>query len=185
MSRAAIYALSRLGVQTIIIYNRSRKNAEKLVDDIVARKSTAGSGLSALTLPTPTFHIIDSLGTRASELLLNCPTIIIDCLPHSNRTVGSSLKSSRSDAGCISLSVPEQWMSSQTGGVYLQLAYNTEAPSAVLCQVANKGPRGWIGVSGLEIFFEVAVAQFEYWCGRRAPRGIMQNALLEGFRSAN
>lgn len=55
----------------------------------------------------------------------------------------------------------------------LDLVYRP--PSTRLLEIAAK--RGFIAISGMEVFLEQGIAQWEIWMGRRAPRAAMHKAL--------
>ena len=173
MSRAAVYAAIQCGVQSILIWNRTRSHAWAVAEHF--RRN-----VDEFHPLVPTFDVFESLSEPWPRDHKQ-PTIVIDCLPYPIESLDSLTTTSPDleTAADTQFKIPDRWMRSPNGGVYLQLAYNTPLPSPVMCQIALKGYRGWVGVSGLEIFLEVAMAQFEYWCGRRAPRSIMRTALLK------
>ncbi len=77
--------------------------------------------------------------------------------------------------------VPMSWMSSPTGGVYLEMSYKPPLPSEQLRRVHTLADRRWLGISGLEVLPEQAYAQFELWTGRKAPRAKMKDAMIKSF----
>lgn len=173
MSRAAVYAAVRCGVQSIFIWNRTYRNACVVAEQFRRQ-------IAEFHPLVPKVDVLESLSEPWPRDRKQ-PTIIIDCLPYPTAALDSSTTMSPDldTATAAQFKIPDRWMRSPHGGVYLQLAYNTPRPSPVMCEVALKGYRGWLGVSGLEIFLEVAMAQFEYWLGRRAPRSVMRSTLLK------
>ncbi|KAL2835656.1 hypothetical protein BJY01DRAFT_252461 [Aspergillus pseudoustus] len=165
MARAAVYALLRQGIRTILIYNRTYDHALNLVSHFEAiqiqPKRTKISALRSPHEPWPNG--------------LHLPTVIVNCSP----TPGDRIRTGPIEIGRPKLEpavpVPPAWLQSPTGGVYLELAYNSTLPSSELLRICSRP--GWIGVTGLEIFIETASAQFEFWTGRRAPTYVMRSSL--------
>ncbi|KZV97983.1 Pentafunctional AroM protein [Exidia glandulosa HHB12029] len=66
------------------------------------------------------------------------------------------------------------------GGVVVDMAYAPlETPLLKLAKAA--GP-GWKTVPGIEVLLEQGYRQFEMWTGRKAPRGVIQDAVIQGYR---
>jgi shikimate 5-dehydrogenase len=187
MARAAVYAALRSGIRTVCIYNRTVEHAEKLVADITAdsqspHPSWAHTDAEVFRPPPPPLHfeILDSHESPWPKNI-HLPTIVVNCTPIPSTVIQPSppaIPASNPDQSLrTAVSVPSAWLRSPTGGVYLELAYNSTTPSPELYRICSEKNRGWIGVSGLEIFVEVASAQFELWTGRRAPKCVMNQQL--------
>lgn len=187
MARAAVYAALRSGIRTICIYNRTVEHAEKLVADMTAdshspHPSWAPSDSEAFRPPPPPlrFEILESHESPWPKSM-RLPTVIVNCTPIPSTVIQPSppaIPASNPDQSLKpAVSVPNSWLRSPTGGVYLELAYNSTTPSPELYRICSERNRGWIGISGLEIFVEVASAQFEFWTGRRAPKCVMNEQL--------
>lgn len=176
MSRAAIYGILQLGVRNIIIYNRTKANAEKLIAHYQGLLDDKAKGRpSPLTIPVAgevpvRFHAIASLDEPWPEGYTQ-PTIIVSCIP--THRIG--------DNPSPEFVLPEHWLQSSTGGVVMEVAYrNIRTP--LLEQIRSKAAQGWVTMDGLDLLPEQAFAQFELFTGRRAPRRLMRAEVLKGYR---
>jgi shikimate 5-dehydrogenase len=98
MARAAVYACVQAGVKNICVFNRTEANARRLVDYFATvYPHLRLAVLPTLTTPWPTD--------------LSQPTIIVSCIP--------AHKVGERDAP--DLLVPEQWLGSPTGGVFVEV----------------------------------------------------------------
>lgn len=169
MARAALYAMLQVGVQNIILYNRTLANAEKLAKHFsqLLQKpefQTLGAGKDTR------FHILHDVHTaRPPEF--NLPTIIISCIP--THRIG--------DVPAPDFTVPKEWLGSRTGGVIIELGYKT-LDTPLLAQARREASRGWVALTGLDLLPEQGFAQFELFTGKRAPRKIMRRDLLRAYR---
>jgi shikimate 5-dehydrogenase/shikimate kinase len=186
MARAAIYAMTRLGIEHICIYNRTCEHALDVASHF-GRQSRSGapnpSPFAEKHPRTASIIIIDSLDDPWPSNL-RFPTVIINCSP----VPSDSIQPQTSQHNRIpelepAVSIPNAWLKSPTGGVYLELAYNSSTPSPELVRICSEEHRGWIGVPGLEIFLEVAAAQFQFWTGRTAPKCSMKKKLDQYLRT--
>jgi shikimate 5-dehydrogenase/shikimate kinase len=172
MARAAVYALLQLGVKDVVIYNRTPKNAEKLVTHfktLTSDPSVAKLFPSFVQASQPNFQIIESSRDPWPENL-RAPTIIVSCIPT------DSIENTPSPQ----FTLPEQWMQSSTGGVVIELAYRT-LNTPLMKQVCEKASSSWVCMDGLDLLPEQAFAQFELFTGRRAPRKIMRENVLRSW----
>ncbi|KAM0554882.1 hypothetical protein ACHAPJ_006617 [Fusarium lateritium] len=171
MARAAIYAMIRSGIKNICIYNRTYQHAVDLVEHFHSQ-TDGRDGL------TPTISSLQSLDDPWPSNL-RFPTVIVNCspIPGDKITLNHPSSYNGSSVGAKpAVSIPDAWLQSPTGGVYMELAYNSLTSSPELVRIACDD-KGWVGVAGLEIFLEVASAQFEFWTGRRAPQHYMKEGL--------
>lgn len=99
VARAAAYALIRLGLKTIFIHSRSRLKSERLVKQFEGRLSDT------------TFRIIDSKEDQWPEDA-SLPTIIVSCV--TTRDINGKCS--------VDTSLPENWLSSPTGGVAIEVS---------------------------------------------------------------
>ena len=109
MARAAIYACVQVGIQNICIFNRTRENAHKLAE-YYNHLSTSGwkESLSLSVLET-----LDSPWPAQ----LRQPTVIVSCIaPDTPAT----------------FSIPEQWLCSKTGGVFIEVRVSLNLLDSVL-----------------------------------------------------
>ncbi|KAK8252450.1 quinate repressor [Phyllosticta capitalensis] len=168
MARAAVYALIHMGVRTIYIYNRTKSNAQLLAEHFRAQHQ---SGLAALAQrELPEFCLLDSVGDPWPISRHSYPTIVVSCIP--THAVG--------DSPAPYFTLPQQWMGSKTGGVVLELGYKT-LNTPLLQQVRAASKSNWVAMDGLDLLPEQGFAQFELFTGRRAPRRLMREKVLECF----
>lgn len=176
MSRAAVYGMLQLGVRNVVIYNRTKTNAEKLIthyqglldDKVKGRPSPLAISVSN-DMPVR-FHTIAARNEVWPEGFQQ-PTIIISCIP--THRIG--------DNPSPEFTLPEHWLQSPTGGVVMEVAYrNIRTP--LLEQIRGKAVQGWVTVDGLDLLPDQAFAQFELFTGKRAPRRLMRAEVLKGYR---
>jgi shikimate 5-dehydrogenase/shikimate kinase len=181
MARAAIYAMIRAGIRRICIYNRTHRNALDVVNHFQKLCNEEVNNDEANTLQFEYKNtVITALKTLAdpwpSEL--RYPTVIVNCSPVPGDTITIASPNRQGSLGQEpAVSIPDAWLTSPTGGVYMELAYNSITSSSELLRICAEDNTGWVGVAGLEIFIEVASAQFEFWTGRRAPKHLMKERL--------
>ncbi|KAL1887375.1 hypothetical protein Sste5346_010255 [Sporothrix stenoceras] len=192
MAQAAVYALIRLGVKTIFIYNRTLTNAEKLVrqfngqsfsvhnmdlmaDNTEERRpgtdssssSNSNSGSGSVTPPIRktgpvAVHAMPSIDEPWPAGIAP-PTIVVACIA----------RVSKDGVPVPDIVLPESWLSSPTGGVVVELAYNP-IDTPLIQQVRSLSRQGWIPVHGLQVLPEQGFAQFELFTGRKAPEFTMR-----------
>jgi len=160
-SRAALYALYRIGVVNIFIYNRTRQKALSLAEefnklDPVFRVEVLESLASPLPTRTP-------------------PTIIISTIP--------AVSTTSSDPTQIDVGLSAELFSA-AGGVAVELAYKPRI-TRLLALAEQKKHLGWVGVEGIEVLLEQGYEQFKLWTGRRAPRRAVREKVLEIYESAS
>ncbi|KAJ4005894.1 hypothetical protein NW752_001136 [Fusarium irregulare] len=126
MARAAAYAFIRLGIKTIVIHNRTRSRAEELVKHFMDQsKATSQRAEASLTvsqrssqspdrMADPVFRILGSKDDLWPEDL-SLPTVIVSCIPTKDVDGKSS----------VNTSLPDNWLSSPTGGVVIEVSTNT------------------------------------------------------------
>ncbi|KAH7079902.1 type I 3-dehydroquinase-domain-containing protein [Paraphoma chrysanthemicola] len=169
MARATVYAFLQLGVKDIVIHNRTRENAQKLVAHFTQLTSTPSAAKlfpSFVQASQPNFHILDSREDSWPDNL-RPPTIIVSCIP--TDAVGGNPSPQ--------FTLPTPWMQSPTGGVVIELAYRT-LDTPLMKQIRNEASSSWICMDGLDLLPEQAFAQFELFTGKRAPRRIMREEVL-------
>jgi len=174
MARAAIYAMLQMGVRNIVIHNRTRANAEKIIahfQQLLDDKTNGRPSPFTMAPNTPMqFHTIDSTNDAWPDGYRQ-PTIIVSCIP--THRIG--------DNPSPDFTVPEHWLHNPTGGVVMEVAYrNIRSP--LLEQIRQKASAGWVTMDGLDLLPEQAFAQFELFTGRRAPRRLMRAEVLKGYR---
>ncbi|KAI8942408.1 hypothetical protein NX059_000482 [Plenodomus lindquistii] len=169
MARAAIYAMLQLGIKHIAIYNRTMENASKLAtyfSQLASSPSAVKLFPSFVQGSQPVFHLLESRDDPWPKQL-HAPTVILSCIP--THPVG--------DAPSPHFTLPQQWMTSPSGGVVIELAYqNLNTP--LTKQVREEASASWICLDGLDLLPEQAFAQFELFTGKRAPRRIMREEVL-------
>ncbi|KAF5000941.1 hypothetical protein FGRMN_1398 [Fusarium graminum] len=123
MARAAAYALMRLGVKTILIHNRTRSKAEELIkqfqdraNDKQSQEPTASrDDQREIESPDRSSNTVFKIMSSKEESLpddVNPPTIIVSCIPTKDFNGECS----------VDTSLPEEWLSSSTGGVAIEVS---------------------------------------------------------------
>ena len=154
-SRAAIYALWKLGVETIYLFNRTASSAHALVS----------------AFPDANIKLVTTLGAWPNNG--PAPTIIISTVPASATSLDASF------SGAILL--PKSLFSAPTGGVVIDMAYKpAETPLLVLAK--NTGNH-WRRVKGVEVLLEQGYHQFQLRTGRQAPKSIVAERVWTAYSS--
>ncbi|KIW04199.1 3-dehydroquinate dehydratase, type I [Verruconis gallopava] len=189
MARAAMYAMVQLGVRKIYIFNRTREHAEVLIKQFCNENIAVGGGKQCQIVSaqeqtttqsasflsnTDTIEICETSIISSLEDTWSAdhtpPTIIVSCIPAKDVRTGSP----------TNIVLRSDWLSSPTGGVVLELAYDPlETP--LLKQIKALGDHKWIAVDGLHVLPEQAIAQFELFTGRKAPQHYMRKVVREGY----
>ncbi|EIW75952.1 hypothetical protein CONPUDRAFT_169186 [Coniophora puteana RWD-64-598 SS2] len=65
-----------------------------------------------------------------------------------------------------------------------QMAYKP-AETPLLALARSVAPQSWATVSGVEVLLAQGYEQFERWTGRKAPKGVVQRAVLEMYNASN
>ena len=152
-SRAAIYALWKLGVDTIYLFNRTQSSAQTLVD----------------AFPDVKIKLVEQLGVWPDSGA--APTVIVSTVPAS----ATSLELSTSDAIYLTSSI----LAAPTGGVVIDMAYKpAETPLLVLAKNVGKQ---WRTVKGVEVLLEQGYHQFRMWTGRDCPKGIVAERVWKAY----
>ncbi|GIJ90069.1 hypothetical protein Asppvi_009018 [Aspergillus pseudoviridinutans] len=159
MARAAVYACYQLGVRNICIFNRTPRNAETLIDYFTQWSACRPE-------PPLTFTLLQSTDTCWPPQL-RLPTIVISCIPYVE-----------SDNKSTPFQVPEKWLSSKTGGVYMEVAYGP-LKTASLREMEQYKSRGWIVVDGFTVLLEQGIAQYELFTRRPAPVHVMRETIQQ------
>ena len=116
-SRAAIYAMAQLGAKTILLYNRTRANAEQV---------------KASFPPTFNITVIDTLSTLPSS-----PTIIISAVP------GHSLTTDTTDSG---IQIDVKVLLAAKHGVAIDMAYKPHKTALLQLAETRPGWKSVSGV---------------------------------------
>jgi 3-dehydroquinate dehydratase type I len=128
MSRAAVYAMIRLGVRAIFLHNRTVENATEVAAHFNHLSSQENRGLTNLSnsdwdlffekLANGTDHFIRRPTVRVLQSLNNPwpagtdpPTIVVSSLPGRNPGNDSPIDNT----------IPANWLTSQTGGVVVEV----------------------------------------------------------------
>jgi shikimate 5-dehydrogenase len=166
----------QLGVRNIVIFNRTKANAYKLIahfqgllDDKINGRPSPMTVAASPDTPVQ-FHTIWSKD-EAWPKDIQQPTIVVSCIP--THRIG--------DNPSPDFTLPEHWLQSPTGGVVMEVAYrNIRTP--LLEQIRAKAAQGWVTMDGLDLLPDQAFAQFELFTGKRAPRRLMRAEVLKGYR---
>lgn len=151
-SRAAIYALHRLGIQKIYLYNRTRSSAQVLVDTFTDVK----------------IQVLEALGSWPEDGVP--PSVIVSTVPASATTFDPNATES--------LYLPSEIFASPYG-VVVDMAYRpSETP---LLKLAAKVAKNWEVVRGLDVLLEQGFAQFSAWTGRQCPRRAVSEVVWKAY----
>ncbi|OJK04027.1 hypothetical protein ASPACDRAFT_22688 [Aspergillus aculeatus ATCC 16872] len=161
MARAAIYACLQLGVQHICLYNRTVSNAERLAEYY---RDWAALSESAARLRIGVLCSANEPWPRH----LRQPTIVVSCLPALE--IGSQSP--------VTLRLPEQWLQSSTGGVFVDVAYGKHQ-TVLRTSMNDRASKGWVVVDGLVVLLEQGVAQYELFTKRPAPVHVMRRTIQQ------
>ncbi|OOF98303.1 hypothetical protein ASPCADRAFT_3366 [Aspergillus carbonarius ITEM 5010] len=96
------------------------------------------------------------------------PTIIISCVPGWDPESKSPVR----------VELPESWLTSPTGGLFVDAAYGLPEPSLRAQIRARRNPE-WQIVDGVSVLFEQSIQQYQIFTGRPAPIHVMSKALEE------
>ena len=163
-ARSSIYALLRLGCQTVYVYNRTYEHAVKVADHFNAwiaeknrRQSVRVLKPGELTWPNDA----------------NVPTMIVACVPTTTASFDGRIGQT--------FSLPEEWLGSPSGGVVADISYNPPSTPFLeqVRQLRETRGKPWAIVTGVELVYEQAILQFEQMTGYRAPRATMRKVLTD------
>lgn len=173
MARAAIYALIRLDVPNIFIYNRTVEHAEDLAahfNEFAAIYRTA-IGTTNRRNVKQNIMVVKSM-QDAWPTEFEQPTIVVSCVPA--HSVGG--------APAANITLPIAWLQSVNGGVIVEMAYKPlNTPLLKQIEQLRESGRPWVPVNGLEILPEQGIAQFQLMTGRTAPRHLMRAEVLKNY----
>lgn len=174
MARAAIYAMIHIGVQNIFIHNRTHETAMSLAGYFNGLEELRGEEddlrSTTKTRYSYTIHVIKSVSDPWPSGFRQ-PTMVVCSVPAQTPDGESA----------TTFTLPTQWLHSPSGGVVVELAYQPLVTPLVR-QIREEAHKGWIIMHGLDMLPEQAFAQFELFTGRRAPRRLMRDQVLERFR---
>jgi shikimate 5-dehydrogenase/shikimate kinase len=113
MARAAIYALISLGVQNIFVCNRTKGNAEELAEHYNRLiKANAIAELSPADAANTTVSALESFKSPWPKNMRH-PAMIVSCIP-----------TQTTDGTPTNFTLPQDWLSSRTGGVVVEVSSN-------------------------------------------------------------
>ncbi|SOV02410.1 Pentafunctional AROM polypeptide [Ustilago sp. UG-2017a] len=162
-ARAALFALYRLGVKKILLFNRTLANAENL-----AKQVPVEWNVQVLTS-------LDEIGSFPAEL---APSVVVSNIPAEGATLDPNAQ------GLIHL--PVGILKNPTGGVVIDMSYRPYSTSLFqLAQQVNTavaaGKKLWSAIPGITILLEQGCHQFLRWSGREAPREEIERAAWEVY----
>lgn len=178
MARAAIYSMIHLGVQNVFVHNRTSETARALVDYYngldglrrVTQDNTHKDGTPSPREHRYTLHVITSIEDLWPSGF-RYPTMIVCSVPAQTPDGETA----------TNFTLPSTWLQSPSGGVVVELAYQPLV-TPLVNQVRSEAHKGWVVMHGLDMLPEQAFAQFELFTGRRAPRPLMRQQVMERYR---
>ena len=171
MARAAIHSLASLGCQNIYICNRTPANAHVLADhynSLIEAGDIPELGTSSTN--NTRVRVIESFDDPWPSNARH-PTMIVCCIPADS-----------ADGTRIDFKLPPAWLKSPTGGVVVEVAYKRPM-TPLISQIHALADQGWILHDGFDVLPEQAYAQFEMFTGRRAPRKLMKDQVLNHYHA--
>ncbi|EPS94332.1 hypothetical protein FOMPIDRAFT_67286 [Fomitopsis schrenkii] len=154
-SRAAIYALHKLGFKTIYLFNRTRQSAQALVN----------------AFPDANVVIIGELGTWPEGG--SPPLVVISTVPASATTTAPGVENA--------LFLPSSIFVAHLQGVVIDMAYKP-AETPLLALAANAA-KGWQSVRGVQVLLEQGFMQFYLWTGRQCPRRVVSERVWSKYNA--
>lgn len=167
-ARAALFALYRLGVKRILLFNRTLANAEALAKEVPIEWNV---------------HVLSSLEEIAQLPAEQSPSVVVSNIPAEVTTLDATA------AGLIHL--PAVILRNPAGGVVIDMSYKPYMTSLLqLTQHVNTATelaigtntttainrKLWSAVPGITILLEQGCHQFQRWTGREAPRAQIEEA---------
>jgi len=152
-ARAAIYALHRLGLGKILIYNRTRETAKTVI---------AGFPISF------NIHVMEDL----KDLEKDPPGIVVGTVPASATT---------SDAKGEGLLLSNSIFGHSEGGIVVDMAYRPH--KTPLLELAGQSDALWQQVPGVEVLLGQGYEQSELWTGSKPPVRIVEKAVLSFYHA--
>ena len=153
-ARAAIYALYRLGVGKILVYNRTHETAKTVI---------AGFPISF------NIHIVEDL----KDLEKESPAIVIGTVPASATTL---------DAKGEGIFLPNSIFSRSEGGIVVDMAYRPHK-TPLLDLARQTSSLLWQQVPGVEVLLEQGYEQFSLWTGSKPPVKIVEKEVLSFYHT--
>ncbi|SNX86070.1 probable ARO1 - Pentafunctional AROM polypeptide [Melanopsichium pennsylvanicum] len=172
-ARAALFALYRLGVKRILLFNRTLANAEALAKEVPIEWNVV---------------VISSLDEIAVLPVEATPSVVVSNIPAEGTTLDASAHEL--------IHLPKAILSNPTGGVVIDMSYkpystslmqlaqqvNTTAELAIGTNITKAPKRKlWSAVPGITILLEQGCHQFQRWTGREAPRAVIEEAAWEVY----
>lgn len=154
-ARAAIYALHTLGAKQVYLYNRTHAKATAIAE----------------AFPSVPILVLDELGSWPAS----APSVVISTVPADATTI----KTGPGLEGKVYL--PSNLFDSSIKGVVVDMAYKP-AETPLLALAKHVAPT-WARVPGVEVLLEQGYAQFEHWTGRRCPREIVREKVLQWYNA--
>ncbi|KAK0565794.1 hypothetical protein OC844_001056 [Tilletia horrida] len=158
-ARAALYAMHKLGARSVLLYNRTLANAQKLAAEVPAAWGV---------------KVVEELGKLDGGVQ---PSAIVSNVPAEGTAVEGS-----AEAEAAGVVLPLSILANPRGGVVVDMSYKPAlTPLLQLTQQANQsasaaGKKPWTGIPGLSILIEQGCEQFAMWTGHQAPRKAVEEA---------
>lgn len=123
----------------------------------------------AEAFPDAKIELVENLGSWSGRP----PTIVVSTVPGQATTIEEDVPGS--------VYLPQTIFEAHSG-IVVDMAYKpAETPLLALAKAVGKG---WQSVKGVEVLLEQGYCQFELWTGRRAPKKLMEEAVLRKYESS-
>ncbi|EPQ29867.1 uncharacterized protein PFL1_02540 [Pseudozyma flocculosa PF-1] len=169
-ARAALFAMHQLGARSILLFNRTLANAQKLQSEVPEEWGV---------------EVVETLDALPSQ-----PDVIVSNVP----AEGTTLDAVQSEG----IVLPHTLLANAQGGVVIDMSYkphhtpllelarqvNYARKAGIVNGVeANEG-KEWKAIPGLTILLEQGCHQFQRWTGRNPPRSEMEEAAWKEYLAA-
>jgi shikimate dehydrogenase len=157
-ARAALWAVSKLGAQQVVIYARTQRDARKMCDDFMHAS------------PVSMQFILRSPGEPLNS---NAPALIVNCTP-----IGLS-------GEVVPEWIVAMMNNSRRGQhipIFFDMVYSRGMDATPLVKKAAQ--LGLVACDGLQMLIEQAAMSFEFWTGIKVPSTVLAEAIRESVDPA-
>ncbi|EIW75953.1 Pentafunctional AroM protein [Coniophora puteana RWD-64-598 SS2] len=159
---AAALVIGAGGTARAAIYALQSLGAKRIY---VHNRTAAKAQALVDAFPNARVEVVERLGAWPGD----APSVIISTVPASAGAAG----------------LPETLFDKAVArGIVVDMAYKP-AETPLLALARSVASQSWATVSGVEVLLAQGYEQFERWTGRKAPKGVVQRAVLEMYNASN